>query len=682
MSSPNNLHPTLHFNKTNLKRPMSHYPDFPSECDQLLKDLSSYQVVQVSRLEDLKSGMVLIQLLSSLQSRPEFLKLVSSKSSITIPHRWKLIQDYMKLNYIWTIEEFYPEEIINDKGILYLLTKNIIKVIGRPKKKTHRRIISYSIPNHSPLTKSNSAAFNQFNGDERTNEDGKIFDLLQDLRIINFATLAHDFVNKARTGLALFDVVKKVDRSLGKEESLVVKPEGIEDCLMNLNKVLRFLRLKMKNYKKSLYVSDKVYQGDRETIFRLLNLVYEFYIVEKEDMGKSSKTFEKSAMSSQSISSVKASNSSYSSPSKIKSVPDPISPSSSQGFEKKVALSTSDKYSIIDWISSLGLLDRLVSSENPIKSTLQNGVLLCEVINKVYSARLHFIKTPKSFLDCEQNFLLGIDYLSSKLSLNILSDFSIDEETTFVTIFKIMNSSRERVGIVDQTLFKQTESSLIAWLKSGGLIEETHYSIFSLVPEFQSGELLVKIVNCLVESYERVSRTSDPIQNITSCFQILQKKSLMNQRYTSNVYELYRGEIFFIVSLLEDLHEFSIKSKKSLKAQASRPISQFDSKSLKNMEFWIVSKGIQIKTLSGEELKEFKSGEKICEILNKVFGANISPISNPKNCAEATYNIRQAFHFLFSRHNFPIKYKYLDDLISAGDGETIRSLITDLMQII
>ena len=666
---------------------MSHYPDFPSECDQLLKDLSSYQVVQVSRLEDLKSGMVLIQLLSSLQSRPEFLKLVSSKSSITIPHRWKLIQDYMNLNYLWTLEEFYPEEIINDKGVLYLLTKSIIKVIGRPKKKTHRRIISYSIPTHSPLTKSHSAALNQFNGDERTNDDSKIFDLLQDLRIINFGTLAHDFVNKARTGLGLYDLVKKLDRSLGKEESLIGKPDRIEDCLMNLNKVLRFLRLKMKNNKKGLYVSDKVYQGDRETIFRLLSLVYEFYIVEKEDLGtnsvgKSIKTFDKSAMSTQSISSVKGSNSSYSSPKKIKPAPDPISPSSSLGFERKVSLSTSDKYSIIDWISSLGLLDRLVSSENPIKSTLQNGVLLCEVINKVYSARLHFIKAPKSLFDCEQNFLMGIDYLSSKLSLSILSDFSIDDETTFFIIFKIMNSSRERVGIIDQNLFKQTESSLIAWLKSGGVIDESHYSIFSLIPEFQTGELLVKIVNCLVESYERVSRTSDPIQNITSCLQILQKKSLMNQRFTSNVYELYRGETFFIISLLEDLHEFSIKGKKSLKPQAKRPVSQFDSKSLKNMEFWIVSKGIQIKTLSGEELKEFKSGEKICEILNKVFGANINPISNPKNCAEATYNIRQGLQFLFSTSNFPSKYKYLDDLISAGDGETIRTLIADLMQII
>jgi hypothetical protein len=348
----------------------------------------------------------------------------------------------------------------------------------------------------------------------------------------------------------------------------------------------------------------------------------------------------------------------------------------------KKNLSTSEKYSVIDWISSIGLLDRLVASENPLKSSLDNGVLLCQVLVKVYLIRLRYFKAPKNYSEVESNFLQALKFLEGKLSFPYFSSVSMDEDFTFEVLFAIMNTCKERAGIIDPGLFKETESSLMAWLQSGGLINDSQYSVFSIIPEIQSGQLLVKIVNCLVESFEKVAVVHDPIQNITSCLQVLQKKALMNQRYTSCIYEIFRGETFIIISFLEDLQDFASKSKKTLKILPSRPFSNFDLKKLKNLEFWLVSKGIQVKTLAGEELKDFRSGEKLAEIVTKVFGSDLQVINSPKKRAEVLWNIRQSLDFLYSLHDFPIKYKYLDDLLAAGDGETIRNLITDMMQII
>ena len=626
--------------------------EFSAEVEGLIRDVNSFEMVNVSCLDQLTSGIVVSHIIEGSQPRPAFSKLIKGCSEESVIERWKLIVDYMKLNYIWTCDYFLPDEIMNDRGVLLLVIKSIIALVKIHRKCSHRRVYSQ----HSSVSKIHSRmpsnSNTEINGFFTEQEKFAIFGWLQEIRLITPGVSMKEFLSRVRYGVSLFEMLKKLDFEAKKIEGVCLRPVSLGDCIRNLNLILRFLRTFTKIDKKSLYVSDGLFEGNPEVVFEILVKVQQFY--RHREMNE------------------------------VEGKKDPESALVTKKKEKSKKVSF-DKYAVIDWISAIGLLDKLIASDNPLKNTLENGVLLCEVLIKVYAFRLKFEKSPKTTEDCSKNFSQALKFLNSKLSLPPITSFKANENLSFEILHLIMNSTKQRQGIVDPSLFQHTESSLLAWLKSGELIPNSTLSIFSIIPEVQSGSLLLSIVNCLSDPTEILKASSDPIQTITESLKALQLKPLLNQRFTSNIFEIYKGDVFIIISLLEDLKEYFKKINRKLflvGKKNGKSKSQLETDQIREIEQWLGLKGIRVKGIDEEEVKDFKTGEKLCVIVEKIFLCKIDKISEPKTCAEALCNIKKGLGFLYSSCNLPNKYKYMDDLILAGDGGTIRDLLLDIKRII
>jgi hypothetical protein len=449
------------------------------------------------------------------------------------------------------------------------------------------------------------------------------------------------------------ELMKKLESDPVKIEGIVLKPKSVADCIKNINFCLRFLRKSTSVNRRFLYTSSGIYEGKQEVIYGLLSDIRGYYLKKKNERVRKS-------------------------PSPKRVLVHPATPKPSKS---KFQVSTSTKHSIIEWISSLGLLKHVIFSDSFTKNTLENGTLLCELIQKLFNIDLNFIKSPETLEDCQNNFFLSLKFLEKQGLFKVSSEkIIVSEDFAWEILFELMNNFNEKTGKKKLVIFKDLEEKVLSWLKSSEIINVSIHSIFDVIPLVQSGQVLSQVVSKFFPDSE-IIETDDNLEIIQKTLEIFRKTPKMSQRFTQSFYEIYKGELVVIIGLLEDLLNFTEKHVKIEKKTGN--LGEFKSfKQGKELEEWMMHQNIKVNNLTGSVLNEFKNGLKICEIIEKICKVQLENlVISPKTNAQALWNLRKGLEVLYSTSDFPMKYKYLDDLIVSGDGETIRAFLNDLIKL-
>lgn len=625
-----------------------------TEFDKLVQEINDLEFCTIASIEDLKSGFVISQMILRSIRRPDLFTVVQGFTKDKISARWSIIQDFMRIHFHISLDDFLPDEIQNDKGVLFIVCKFITKVLKDPRKSSISRI-------WTSLNTSVSNVYKTFaNGDESLDclvdlEDlkGLIHHWLQDLKMIPRGIYMHEFLYRVRNGVSISDLLKRLDSDYKKNLNFVVKPGCIADCIKNINFVLRHLRKNTLVHKRYLYASACIYEGNQEIVYGLLADIRDFYLQGNQIIRRSP--------------SPKA-NKSKAVTLKVKKM------------SKKI--SSTVKNSIIEWISSVRMLHKVIFTENFKKSSLENGTLLCEIIQKLFSCELGFIPKPKTLEECQKNLTLALKFLENT-GFNVSSqEITVSEEFTWGVLFEIMNNYHEKSEPNKIGDFKDLEVKILSWLKRSKFIEFNVSSIFDVIPLIQSGQLLRKLVNQYLDPTDPLNDSLESLTLIKKCLKSLKKSPKFPQRYTHSIYEINKGEPIVVIGILEDFYQFSIESKQVDTVKDT--VLDFNSfQQTMNIQQWLENNNIICGDLSGNALKDFKTGLKFCEIVEKVCKHSISNlILQPKTTAQALWNTRKALETLYSAYPFPQKYQYLDDLLLSGDGPTIRLFLTDLLSLI
>jgi len=628
-----------------------------TEFDNLVQEINDLEFCTISQIDDLKSGFVISQMILRSIRRPDLFTMVQGFTKDKILARWSIAQDFMKIHFHVSLDDYLPEEIQNDQGVLFIVCKFITKVLKDPRKSSISRI-------WTSLNTSISNVYKTFaNGDESLDfivdlEDlkGVIHHWLQDLKMIPRGIYMHEFLYRVRNGLSLNELLKKLDSGYKRNLNFVAKPGCIADCIKNINFVLRHLRKNTLVHKRFLHASASIYEGNQEIVYGLLADIREFYLQQQGNQVTRRPP------------SPKRSQKSYAETPKVKKV--------------KKEIPSSVKNSIIDWITSVRLLHKVVFTEDFKKSSLENGTLLCELIQKLFSCELGFIPKPKTLEECQKNLTLALKFLETK-GFNVSSkEIIVSEEFTWSVLYEIMNNYHEKGEPNKMGDFKDLEVKILSWLKQSSFIPFNFSSIFDVIPLIQSGQLLRKLVNQYLAPTEPLKDSPESLALIKDSLKLLKKTPNFPQRYTQDIYEVNKGEPIVVIGLLQDLFQFSqeLRRMDSVKDTASA----FNSyQQTMNIQQWLEKNSIDCGDLSESTLKDFKTGLKLCEIVEKACKRSLANlILHPKTTAQALWNARKALEALYSSYPFPQKYNYLDDLLISGDGPTIRLFLTDLLSLI
>ena len=364
----------------------------------------------------------------------------------------------------------------------------------------------------------------------------------------------------------------------------------------------------------------------------------------------------------------------------------------------KFCLSIPMKNRIIEWVKKLDLLHRIIFHEDPRKNSLENGDLVCEVIQRVFKARIPISPSETEEnctknIDCVLSFLRTYPKFQEKLPKTSKFPFG---DLSWKLLWEVMNNCSELIDTYDSDYVKELEKKIVSWTISLDILPYAQISLTDLIPYMQSGVLLIKLVKKLFpaeleNSYAKFpNRYSEGMKNICravsalGCVEAIPKKNLDES-------QIYAGNNEVCVGLIEDLFQYcndqdiKMLSKYSGKLEESKGESRakvFNSNCLivEKIEEWLRKIGISGIGLSGKVLKQFNNGKVMIEISGKLCGKYpIEIVDRPKTFAEALENIRSALRLLGQNFKLPVKYQYFDDQILAGNGAVIRSLLKDLM---
>ncbi|OMJ80513.1 hypothetical protein SteCoe_19209 [Stentor coeruleus] len=669
----------------------SAFSKFQNEIDNLLQEVNILGDINIQSLDDLRSGIILSKLIAN-PYKPDIIFTIPCQSKDKFKDQWKLLLRYLELAFPSIPNEYFAEEIVEDLGVLSVVSKRIVKYIKKFKKissnalknpKNRIFFVNYEeIPNQSVVLMHTSI-----------NEDEKLIinKWLQDLKIIPPGVFTHEFVYRIRNGTSLFEMLRKLDNSFRNILDFNFMPESMSDCIKNINKIFRLLRANKNMNQRYLYASAYVYDGNREVIY---GLVYDIKLCfTNQPLCETCKK----------------------KPSHCKSL---NFPSKTPSISYK-PISIHMKNNIIEWISSLNLLHLLYTSDDIKTNTIKNSTLLCKVIEKIFHVSIGYIKSPRTENHCLSNMNSVLNFLTKKavyrdsLPKNIQT---ATEDLAWEILWEIMNTCYEYKNDIEMSAFKKSEVKIIRWLKHIDLIDSDIVSIFELVPFCQNGVLLCRLAILLTGNHdfkyiEFPVKDKDFTINVHKVIKLFSLDDRMNQRFIYKEAEILRGDVTVIMGLLEDMHEYGkviIKEKRISeyylmkvedKGRKSEMIEKNDEgeglrygndiksyaeyarniDKIHDVEVWVKDLEVKIDGLGSEILNEFKGGVLICEILEKALDVKISDVNyDPKTNAEALGNVRKALDVLYGKFDFPLEFKYCDDLIVQGDGNTVRSLLVEI----
>lgn len=628
-----------------------------NEFSSLLQEINNYEFCTVSSIEDLKSGFVISQIILHSIRRQDLFTVIQGFSKENILARWKVIIDFMKIHFHLNLSDFLPDEIQNDAGVLFIACKMIIKSLSKnPKKYSQGRL-------WSSLNTSSSTIYKTFNNNDQVydpvsdleDEKASIHQWLQDLKLIPPGIFMHEFMYRVRYGISLIELVKRLEIEPARIEGIVNKPKSVADCIKNINFVLRFLRKNTGINRRFLYTSANVYEGNQEIIYGLLADIRAFYLQKKNLSVRRSP-----------------------SPKRVLLQPHTPKPT----VAKPAFISTTIKHSVVEWITSIGLLQNLIFSDSFTKNTLENGTLVCETVQKLFRVDLEYFKTPQNLEECQQNYIKALKFLEHRPGFKLSSEkIIVSEESSWTILYEIMNNHNDKSGKSKVIIFQDLEEKILSWLKQESIISQSITSIFDVIPLVQSGEILAELAKSLFGA-AKLRPNLDNLEVIKSYLKIFRKNPDFPNRFTKSSYEIYKGELVVVIGILEDLFNFSQTHARAL-PKPSHNMNEFNSfKKAKELEESLMRKDLKIGCLTNSNLPEFKNGLKLCEVIEKCLGLRIENlVLAPRTKAQALWNLRKGFEALYGKFEFPVKYMYLDDLIISGDGETIRDFLNDLIKL-
>ena len=628
-----------------------------NEYSSLLQEINNYEFCTVSSIEDLKSGFVISQIILHSIRRQDLFTVIQGFSKENILARWKVIIDFMRIHFHLNLNDFLPDEIQNDAGVLFIACKMIIKSLSKnPKKYSQGRM-------WSSLNTSSSTIYNTFNNNDQAcdpvsdleDEKTSIHQWLQDLKLIPPGIFMHEFMYRIRYGISLIELIKRLETEPARIDGVVGKPKSVADCIKNINFVLRFLRRSTNMNRRFLYTSASVYEGNQEIIYGLLADVRAFYVKKKNLSVRRS-------------------------PSPKRIMVHPATPKPS--VAKPAQISTTVKHSVVEWITSLGLLQQLIFSDSFTKNTLENGTLVCETILKLFRVDLEYFRTPQNLEECQQNYVKALKFLENKPGFKLSSEkIIVSEESSWTILYEIMNNHYDKSGKSKIIVFQDLEEKILEWLKSESIISHSIVSIFDVIPLVQSGEILAELAKTLFDA-TKLRPNLDSLEVIKSYLKIFKKNPDFPKRFTKSSYEIYKGELVVVIGILEDLYNFS-QTHARAQPKPLQNVNEFNSfKKAKELEECLMRKDLKVGSLTSPILPEFKNGLKLCEAIERVLGVRIENlVLAPRTKAQALWNLRKGFEVLYGKFEFPVKYVYLDDLIISGDGETIRDFLNDLIKL-
>lgn len=662
------------------------FGNLETEVAEVVTKINSLAKTNLNTLDQLRSGLVISKILASHLKKEKLEGIMPGKSKEIWQSNWETILSHGQnlLPNEWKSIRAY--EIISDSGVLFTVIKLMIKKLWKPENPARRNsakpIQSHQGPPRSIKTSEKSLKniekdFTIPNISEETKS--QIHAWLVDLQVIPPSLYLHEFMYRIRTGISLSDLINRLEGKMEVIHGISKNPKTASYCIANINKTLEYLRKLPKVSSKYLWSSAEIYEGVEEHIYGLLLDIKNFYMTRYPNY------LPRSSSTSKSIQ-------------KHKSLDDMF---------ELTTVTNSMKRSIIQWIHSLGLERFIVFHKDYKKDYLFNGILLCEVISKVFSHKVKYIITPTTELQCAENFNSGLKVLNKETSIYHKFQTKVNEpseDITWSVLWELMNNI-QAYEEPDVSIFQKTlEESLILWIDSLKLLPPRVTTILELVPNFRNGVLLCQIVSSVfpdkkLEIILTPQTDHSALLNIRRSLSLLRNEAKMSQKYTWKEKEISQGNLKIITGLLEDLHKYadgvpkkndeskpylgSVYLSSTLKSVQSIEIPQ--PKKLQKaieLEEWL--EGISIKTngLSEDTLNEFKSGEKFLEIIKTLERTEIEGIhASPKTTAAALANIRKALELLYKKPAFDSKFMYLEDQILNGSGKVIRSLLAEIKKI-
>ena len=651
------------------------FRSFQQEVETLLLDINSFDVFEVRSLDELLSGNILSKILTKSTRKQDLYRISTSTCKESIISNWNSIIHFIELNLTRKYLDLQPKEIIKDLGVLLVIHKIALRCLKKPRKYKYSSSLSQSsrLSFYAPSTK---LSLNFYASES---EKAEIQTWLQDLRIIPPGVLMHEFLYRVRSGFSILEILIKLEEMSAntihaKFENFIDKPQDVCECIDNINKLLRYLRELAGFSQRYINSSASIYEGNERAIYGLLQDIKMFYGKEKE---KKTTVPQKRAFSPVRAKVIKAS---------VRS-----------GKNIESAL----KNRVIEWISTLGLLQFIYLGEDLQVNSIRNGVVLCKIIEIVFRSNLHFIQKPTSEQDCLENMNLVLNFLSERFPYaeNLPSQVSYSsEELGWEILWEIMNNCNDLIETYDVIYLQELEPKIMEWVKQLNILPNVPNSLLDLIPYLKTGilisDILLKMDPEINTSFiERNPRTAtQAIENISKCLCIIKNHPIMRNELRSYSIRIEReicnGKAETCMMIMEDLYRCTENWPKIIKEQsenleqvkANGNAQHKNIEKIQKLERWVTNLGLGKQSLSGKVLKDFRSGMLLCEIIEKLHKTCIQHlIELPKTKSEALSNIRNALQFLKSCYpNFPVKFNYLDDQILLGNGIIIRTLLQEV----
>jgi len=267
----------------------------------------------------------------------------------------------------------------------------------------------------------------------------------------------------------------------------------------------------------------------------------------------------------------------------------------SYATERENVISVEQESEIMEWLKHLGLKSMLYRKcDTLFADPFRNGTLLCLVVGRVLNEKLNgYYPEPKSIDECRFNIYKAFNILRQK-KVAIPNYFWGKEESYLVgernlvygllySLLKIYGEKRD--GFQDPTHsmsrtfnhdvssvyppyskadFERLENSLLEWLSSLGVFIElpsipTDFK--ELIVHMKNGVILCELTVIVTKQkiptiYKKAQSENHCLSNIRKALDVLRSQKMMSQKYLWKEKEIYSGDRYIIVGLLEDIRRF------------------------------------------------------------------------------------------------------------------------------
>ena len=264
-------------------------------------------------------------------------------------------------------------------------------------------------------------------------------------------------------------------------------------------------------------------------------------------------------------------------------------------------LSNEDQYVSIDieilvteWLKQIGFKALLMRERRTLfDDPFRNGSLLCYVVGRVENERMNgMYKEPKSIDECRSNVYKAFQILRRRHTpipsfLNGREEAVLrgDRSVTLTLLYSLMklHKSRTEPALIpnpaekgnryepssyippySEAEIEQLEQSLINWIDSLGLLQDVNYkpsTIRELTNYLKSGVMLCDLTSIVIHEklgsiHRRPTTELHYLTNIRKALEALRGMKGMGQKYLWKDKEIYKGNKYVILGLLEDMHRY------------------------------------------------------------------------------------------------------------------------------